>query len=91
MSENEILQAFAGFRYEADVREPPDNLRRGQFQAGWGDATGRSREYTDSTLARLTWHNAGYRLGRWFGPRAPAEIDHAFDVLAERFGGTAGG
>jgi hypothetical protein len=91
MSEAEILQAFAGFRYATDEREPPDNLRRGQFRAGWGDAADRKQEYTDSTLSRLTWHNVGYRLGQRFGPQPPEEIDGAFNVLAERYGGAAGG
>jgi 5-methylcytosine-specific restriction protein A len=59
MNEVEIVQAFASFRYATDEREPPDNLRRGQFRAGWGDATVRNQECTDSTLARLTRHNVG--------------------------------
>jgi hypothetical protein len=91
VSEDEMLHAFAEFRYEVDVREQADDPRRLRFRDGWADAAERDREYTEATLARLTWQNSGYRLGRRFGPRSAEEIDRAFDVLATRHRGAAGG
>lgn len=90
MSETEILQALAGFQYDVDVRESPDDPRRLRFRGGWGDAAERDRAYTDETLAQLTWQNLGYRLGRRFGPRSAKEIDWAFEVLARHYGGAVG-
>lgn len=91
MNETEILQALARFRYKTDEREPPDNLRRGQFRAGWGDKIERKQDYSDKTLDALTWHNAGWRMAEVFGSRQAGEIDWAFDVLAKRYGGAESG
>ena len=56
-------------RYDHDDRQPPDNLRRGQFKAGWKAAAAGVR-YNEQTLVRLTWNNLGYRLALAFGAQA---------------------
>ncbi|WP_155897994.1 hypothetical protein [Allocoleopsis franciscana] len=71
--------------YEDDVRQPPDNLRRGQFKAGWEDATVRDKIYTENTLKKLTWHNLGYRLGKKFGDKHIDEINEIFDCFASYY------
>ena len=53
---SEIEQFLVQLEYDRDDRKPPDNRRRGQFQAGWEDWTVRGREYPPQTLRRLTWH-----------------------------------
>jgi 5-methylcytosine-specific restriction protein A len=77
---------LAGFSYETDDRKPPDNRRRGQFRAGWEDATIREKVYTEKILIRLTWRNLGYRLGKRFGKRQPDEIDQVYERFAHHFG-----
>jgi len=39
MTATQVIQLFDGLTFEWDDRAPPDNLRRGQFVAGWEDAT----------------------------------------------------
>jgi hypothetical protein len=77
-----IEQLFARLEYERDVRHPPDERRRGQFRAGWEDATERGDVYATETLERLTWHNLGYRFGKHFGHQSSEKIDQAFEALA---------
>jgi hypothetical protein len=80
-----LEKVIAGFRYEVDVRRPPDEYRRRQFRAGWEDATKRNRVYAPTTLEQLTWRNTGYRLGRKLGDADPETIDGAFDHLANSY------
>ena len=68
-------QLLAQESFEEDVRQPPDNLRRGRFRAGWEDYTVRQRTYTPESLNQLTWTNLGYRMGVRFGLRARDEMD----------------
>ncbi len=82
MTPGSIPEAFTLFRYHRDDRHPPDERRRGQFRAGWEDATKRGQFYSNDTLKRLTWHNLGDRLGRDFGDQTLGQINAAFDVLA---------
>jgi hypothetical protein len=69
-----------------DVRAVPDAHRRGRFRLGWHDAAERRRTYSELTLAKLTWHNLGYRLGKHFGPRQDADIYRAFAHAVELLG-----
>lgn len=81
----EIEPLFACLEYEHDVRHPPDERRRGQFCAGWGDPAERGEVYATETLEQLTWHNLGYRFGKHFGHQPPEEIERAFEVLARLY------
>jgi len=81
----DIERLFVQLKFDRDDRLPPDAARRGQFRAGWEDATVRSQSYAETTLRRLTWRNLGYRFGESQGP-CPAEVIHAvYDALAERY------
>ena len=82
---SEIQKLLARLSDKPDVRKPPDERRRRQFRIGWHDTTERGKDYTADTLARLTWHNLGYRLGQHFGPQSPAEIDRAYEVAAREY------
>lgn len=73
------------FQFELDERKPPDNLRRGQFKAGWTDATIRGATYNDNTLKGLTWHNLGYRLGKTCGARDESEIEETYECFASHY------
>lgn len=83
MTPDSLQEAFARLEYQRDKRRPPDERRRGQFRAGWDDATKRGEVYADGTLERLTWRNLGYRLGQHFGDQLPEQIDAAFGILAQ--------
>jgi hypothetical protein len=87
MDQTTLLQAFAGFRYAEDERNPPTDAREREFRTGWDDATARGRDYTKRPLSRLRWRNFGYRLGKAFGPLLRVEIDEAFEFFAGRFAG----
>ncbi len=82
VSPDEILM---GYIYETDDRKPPDNLRRGQFRAGWEDAAIREKVYTKRTLIHLTWRNLGYRLGDQFGKKHPDEINQIYENFARHY------
>lgn len=83
MTASEIQELFSRLPYKHDARRPPDARRRSQFRTGWHDTTVRGEAYRAETLAHLTWRNLGYRLGQHFGPQSPAQIDWAYQVLAE--------
>ena len=85
MTTSEVAQLFGRLRFERDDRDPPDERRRGQFKAGWEDATVRGKEYAENTLQWLTWHNLGYRFGRLLGHRSQTEIDEAYKILADLY------
>lgn len=85
MMSHVVKEMFARLEYQRDGRSPPDERRRGQFRAGWDDVTARGKRYGESTLKRLTWRNLGYRLGRHFGKQPAAQVDAAFDVLADLY------
>lgn len=72
-------------KYSKDVRKYPDNLRRGQFKAGWEDRVIRQQIYSLQALKRLTWCNLGYRMGQRFGKRSLDEINQIFDIFAEHY------
>lgn len=90
MTPLEIEQLLSQLQYQRDVRKPPDGRRHGQFRTGWEDATVRSEIYAEETLERLTWHNLGYRLGRFFGHQSPEQINQAYQVLAKLYGQSNG-
>lgn len=90
MTSLEIEQLFSQLQYQRDIRKPPDERRRGQFRAGWEDTTVRGETYDEETLQRLTWHNLGYRLGKFFGHQAPEQIDQAYEVLVKLYGQSNG-
>ena len=85
MTTSEVEQLFGQLRFERDDRDPPDERRRGQFKAGWEDATVRGKVYAENTLQWLTWHNLGYRFGRLLGHRSQTEIDEAYKILADLY------
>lgn len=80
-----VKRRVAEFQYEVDVRNPPDEFRRRQFAAGWGDACNRDRVYSPVTLKQLTWRNAGYRLGAQLGDIARDDIDKVFHIVAKLY------
>ena len=87
----QVAAAIAELRgtYEADIRAEPDTHRRGRFRLGWHDASVRHREYSEVTLANLTWHNLGFRLGKKFGARDEDLILRAYDHAVELLRGEA--
>jgi 5-methylcytosine-specific restriction protein A len=85
MTTSEVEQLFGRLRFERDDRDPPDERRRGQFKAGWEDATVRGEVYAENTLQWLTWHNLGYRFGRLLGHRSRTEIDETYKILADLY------
>lgn len=85
MTPDRIQDVLGRLRYQRDERRPPDERRRGQFRAGWDDASKRGEVYAESTLEGLTWHNLGYRLGQTFGSQEPERIDGVFDILADLY------
>jgi 5-methylcytosine-specific restriction protein A len=85
MTISEVAQLFGRLRFGRDDRDPPDERRRGQFKAGWEDATVRGKVYAENTLQWLTWHNLGYRFGRLLGHRSGTEIDEAYKILADLY------
>ena len=85
MTTSEVAQLFGRLRFGRDDRNPPDERRRGQFKAGWEDATVRGEVYAENTLQWLTWHNLGYRFGRLLGHRSQTEIDEAYKILADLY------
>lgn len=85
MTPLEIKQLLCQLQYRRDVRKPPDERRRGQFRVGWEDTTIRGKTYDEEILQRLTWHNLGYRLGKFFGHQFPEQIDQAYQVLARLY------
>lgn len=85
MMKSEIERRFSRFRFERDVREPPDPRRRGQFLAGWRDAADRGRKYRVGVLRLLTWRNLGYRFGEAMGQRSRDERERVYSDLDEHF------
>ena len=84
MTLEQVETAFSQICYDRDARLRPDNLRRGQFKAGW-KAGAEGVRYKQDTLLRLTWHNLGYRLGAALGPQVVQDVEWAFTILAERY------
>src|SRR5437762_1322480 len=78
-------QIILEYKYLKDVRKYPNNLRRGQFKAGWEDIAIRQQIYSLQALKRLTWCNLGYRMGQHFGKRSIDEINRAFDLFTEHY------
>jgi 5-methylcytosine-specific restriction protein A len=87
MTTSEVEQLFKQLPFEKDDRNPPDERRRGQFKAGWEDATVRGEVYAEATLQWLTWRNLGYRFGRLLGHQSQTEIDEAYKILADLYVG----
>jgi 5-methylcytosine-specific restriction enzyme A len=85
MTPDSIQEAFSQLEYRQDIRHPPDPRRRGQFHAGWADATKSGKSYSTRTLKKLTWHNLGYRFGKHFEEQSPKRINEAFDVLVRLY------
>ncbi len=83
--DSEIDEALAEIQgqFQQDVRAVPDAHRRGRFRLGWHDAAVRGKTYSATTMANLTWHNLGFRLGKRFGPRDDAHIYRAFAHAVE--------
>lgn len=85
MTPENIQKVFSLLQYDQDNRNFPEERRRGQFRAGWQDATHRNKKYAKGTLQRLTWRNLGFRLGRHFGEQTVQEVDGVFDLLAHSY------
>ena len=68
--------------YEVDCRKIPDNRRRGQFKAGWGNQL-KGRTYT-GVKNQLTWNNLGFRMAEKFGEQSVNKED-VFKILEENF------
>ena len=85
LSEDQCNRLLAELDYKNDARNLPDASRRGQFKAGWRNATERGRVYGPDVLIRLTWHNLGYRLGEMFGAMDGGDIDDTFESFARQF------
>ena len=93
VTREEILRCLATVSYVRDRRLEPNHHRRGQFAAGWKDATVRrtGHGYTARTLRSLTWRNLGFRCGQYFGEVSKEQIDEVWTVLVshhERNSGT---
>lgn len=71
--------------YRKDIRKYPDNLRKGQFKAGWEDGVIRQQVYSPTTLQSLTWRNLGYRLGQRLGERSVDEINQVFGLFVKHY------
>lgn len=84
ITQTEVEQFLASLRYERDEREPPDDQRRAHFLSGWNDYTKRNREYSEQTLAGLTWQNLGFRFAKRFGEQTKEEIRCVYDLIALR-------
>jgi 5-methylcytosine-specific restriction endonuclease McrA len=82
----QVIVVLAGIGDLHDDRLEPDNRRRGQFKAGWADATTRGQTYSETALAQITWNNLGYRMGKAIGPAADELILEIFGELAELYG-----
>lgn len=80
MKVSEIRRQFLRLAYERDDRKSPDNLRRGQFRAGWFGTV------SEETLKqKLTWRNLGCRMGQHFGPQSDEQINKVFQALADDY------
>jgi hypothetical protein len=87
MAYAEVVSVFERLPAVPDDRALPDNLRRGQFRAGWKNATIRGKEYRETALKRPTWNNVGYRFGKVVGPVDDDSIDTAYEHLARLYYG----
>ena len=85
MTPRDVEQLLAGFRYDRDVRNPPDHQMFAEFMSGWEDAGSRQQKYPLATLKQLTWGNLGYRVGLHFGKQSPDEINQIFDAFAQQY------
>ena len=68
-----------------DDRDPDpnqNNLRRGTFKRGWGDAV-KGIEYSCDTLETLTWQNLGWRFGTLLGAESRHTMDDVYDRCVE--------
>lgn len=82
------LAAIQG-EFEQDVRAVPDAHRRGRFRLGWHDAALRGKDYSAATMANLTWHNLGFRLGKRLGMHDDAQIFQAFARAVQQLSGAS--
>ena len=82
---HDVEQIVLDLERDSDIREWPDNHRRGTFLAGWRDATERDKNYRPEVLEELTWQNLGWRLGKKYGARSRDEIVTFYEVLAEHY------
>jgi len=84
--EYEIVdQIIDGLSYKEDIRytEPDENeFRKAQFKRGWQAAQGQS--YGSEALAKLTWNNLGYRIGKLLGTASADLIDRMYDLCVEQ-------
>lgn len=85
MSSNvDCERLLSEFEYDKDVRRAPDNLRNGQFRAGWKRNT-----LSDEKLKQLTWHNLGYRVGRLLGHKSEDEMNEVYKQFARHYSNRA--
>jgi len=85
MTPRDVEQLLAGFHYDRDIRNLPDNQMFGEFMSGWEDAGSRRQKYPLATLKQLTWGNLGYRVGLHFGKLSLDEIHQIFDAFAQQY------
>jgi hypothetical protein len=80
-SDLDCEKLLSEFDYEEDVRRPPDNLRKGQFRAGWKRETIRE----EKLRRELTWHNLGYRVGKLCSHKSEDEINEIYEQFARHY------
>lgn len=62
-----------------DERTPnPTADHKAQFLLGWHEACD-DKQYGDNALAKLTWRNLGWRLGRTFGQTSDALMSKQYE------------
>ncbi len=54
MTAAEIEHLLSQLKFERDIRNPPEAMRRGQFRTGWDHAFTRAEPYKPQTLESLT-------------------------------------
>jgi hypothetical protein len=82
MNENDLRRAMDGAEFQEDVREDADDRRHARFRTGWNDAI-EGKTYRPQAPHRLTWQNAGNRVGALFGECSDEEIGRAVVGLVD--------
>ena len=85
MNQLDCVSLLSEMGYEKDIREMPDNRRKGQFKAGWEDFTIRGNTHNENSLKSLTWNNLGNRLGKELSPKSPDEIYEIYECFARHY------
>lgn len=79
------LDAFMrSLNFERDDRSDLDGRRRSEFRRGWARGSA-GEKMTEARLRALTWHNLGFRAGRYFPNASDNQIEAVLDELEVRF------